>query len=67
MSKRDLCEELADIERQIADKNPDAISEDMSYLAALGLADTIRKSLVYGYGQIVTEFFDVGESGDGVG
>src|SRR5580692_9788876 len=39
MSKRDYVrEELADIERQLADKNPDAIGEDMSDLAAIGLA-----------------------------
>jgi hypothetical protein len=39
MSKRDYVrEELADIERQVADKNPDAIGEDVSDLAAIGLA-----------------------------
>lgn len=39
MSKRDYVrEELADIESQVADKNPDAIGEDMSDLAAIGLA-----------------------------
>jgi hypothetical protein len=39
MSKRDYVrDELADIERQIADKDPDDIGEDMSDLAAIGLA-----------------------------
>jgi DNA-directed RNA polymerase specialized sigma24 family protein len=39
MSKRDYVrEELADIESQVADKNPDAIGEDVSDLAAIGLA-----------------------------
>jgi hypothetical protein len=39
MSKRDyLREELADIDRQVAGKDPDAIGEDMSDLADIGLA-----------------------------
>jgi hypothetical protein len=39
MSKRDYVrEELADIESQVVDKNPDAIGEDVSDLAAIGLA-----------------------------
>jgi len=39
MSKRDYVrEELADIERQVAGKSPDAIGEDVSDLAAIGLA-----------------------------
>jgi hypothetical protein len=44
MSKRDYVrEELADIERQVAGKSPDAIGVDMSDLAAIGLARYDRK------------------------
>ena len=39
MSKRDYVrQELADIEDQLADKDPSTVSEDVSDLAAIGLA-----------------------------
>jgi hypothetical protein len=68
MSKRDYVrEELADIERQIAGQDPDTIGEDVSDLAAIGLARHNPKITPKQIAELVTAARSHGRSWDQIG
>src|SRR5215471_1722745 len=68
MSKRDYVrEELADIERQVADKDPNAIGEDISDLAAIGLARYDPKITREQIAKLVTVAHSHGRSWEEIG
>jgi|SRR5580692_461311 hypothetical protein len=68
MSKREYVrQELADIERQLADKRPDGVGEDMSDLAAIGVARYDPKISVEQIGELLAEARSHGRSWDQIG
>jgi hypothetical protein len=68
MSKREYVrQELADIEHMLADKRPDTVGEDMSDLAAIGLARYNPKITVEQIGKLVAEARRNGRSWDQIG
>jgi hypothetical protein len=68
MSKREYVRhELADIEDQLADKNPDAVGEDMTDLAAIGLARYSPTTTPSQITELVAEARRHGRSWDQIG
>jgi hypothetical protein len=68
MNKRDYVQkELADIERQLADKDPDTVGEDMTDLAAIGLARYNPKITPEQIAELVAEARSHGRSWDQIG
>lgn len=68
MSKRDYVkQELADIERQLAGKRPDDVGEDMSDLAAIGMARYDPKISAEQIGNLVAAARSHGRSWDQIG
>jgi hypothetical protein len=68
MSKRGYVrQELGDIERKLAGKRPDAVGEDMSDLAAIGMARYDPKITVEQIGKLVAEARSRGRSWEQIG
>jgi hypothetical protein len=68
VSKRDyLRQELADIEAQLADKDPGTVGEDMSDLAAIGLARYDQTITFEQIAELVVEARRRGRSWDQIG
>jgi hypothetical protein len=68
VSKRDYVQqELADIEAQLADKNPDTVGEDLPDLAAVGLARYDQTTTPEQIAELVAEARRRGRSWDQIG